>query len=122
MSATYNTRVMGKLTDLANILSVNNYRNEAAAVRSIIGKISNWKEGKEWNPDNALSLPDADHVLEELVVKFKMSIIEAKRKEMLAKRQTSTETSTAPTENMEAESAKNLNALETAIKSLEKLF
>lgn len=85
MSATYNTRITSKLNELATLLAKNNYPKESTAIRTIIGKIMNWKEGEEWNPNNALGLPDADHVLEDVISKFNLAITESAKREMAKK-------------------------------------
>lgn len=122
MSAIYNTRMVSKLTDLANMLAKHNYRNESTAIRTIIGKIGNWKEGAEWNPENSLSLPDADHVLEDVINKFRITMNEADRREMVAKNPPAPG-ATKPTEP-EAETASSpkideaMKELNTAISNL----
>lgn len=108
MSATYNARIVGKLNELANMLAKHKYNNQATAVRNIVSKVSSWKEGKEWDTYNSINLPDADNILEEIIGKFKLTMSDAEKREMMAKKP-------APT-------GSPVSNLEGMIKDLEKLM
>jgi hypothetical protein len=82
MSAEYNTRITTKLNELANMLAKNHYPSESTAVRSIMSKIYNWREGREWNTENSRSQPDADHIMEELIKEFNITLGHAAKRDL----------------------------------------
>jgi hypothetical protein len=108
MSATYNSRIISKLTDLANMLAKHHYQSQATAIRNVASKVSNWKEGKEWDTYNSISLPDADNTLENLIGNFKLTMSDVEKRELMAKKP-------APT-------GSPITNLEGVIKDLEKML
>jgi hypothetical protein len=115
MSAVYNNKIVTKLTRLANNLADRKFLAEAGYIRSIIGKVLTWKADKEWNTYNALSSPDADNVLDDVINKFIITVDTVKKKDMAEKRK-----------EMEAEenNEKELDSssVEEAIKNLDSVL
>lgn len=118
MADVYSNRLTGRLTNLATLLEKNGYRTESTMIRTLIGKVGNWKDGYEWNDTNALSTPDADYVLEEVVKTFTNTINEIARKKLLEKKKEEEESPEA--EEPEGEESDSKSEAEAAIKELEK--
>lgn len=123
MSAIYNARIIGKLSALSDKLRSLGFGRESNDINNIIGKINSWKEGKEWNPDNSLGLTDADHVLEDLVNKFKVSVLSFQREKDKIKDSKEepipqTEQDTESETKSEQDISKMINDLEITLENL----
>ncbi len=117
MADTYSNRLLGRLSNLANLLDKNGYRNESSLIRTLIGRVGNWKDGYEWNEANSLSIGDADHVLEEVVKTFTNTINEIARKKLVEKSktlETQTEAEKVDTKGLE----QDVKELEATLDSL----
>jgi len=108
MADAYSGRLIGRLVNLATLLDKNGYRTESTMIRTLIGRVNNWKDGYEWNDSNPLSTPDADYVLEEMVKTFTFAVNEIAKKKLVQKQK-----------QPEAVDSNNNSESETAIKELE---
>jgi predicted ribosome quality control (RQC) complex YloA/Tae2 family protein len=118
MADTYSNRLIGRLTNLANMLGRNGYKTESGIIRTLIGRVGGWKEGREWNEANALTIGDADHVLEEVVKTFTTTINEIARKKLVEKQKERAGEVEEEESPEETELEKSLDELDKAISEL----